>query len=77
MGAVDKRIAEWLGVSMPTYYRWRRAGLLPRRPESVSAALEMRARIDEARDAAVFVRPPGQQGRTRLATVAKAFGVVS
>lgn len=74
MGTADKRIAEWLGISLPTYYRWRRAGLLPRRPDSASAAQEMRASIDAARDFAVFGRPPGRPGRTRLEKVAQALG---
>jgi len=70
----DKRIAAWLNVSMTTYYRWRRSGLLPRRPGSPAEALEMLARIEAAHDAAAFDRPLGRLGRTRLDAVAKALG---
>lgn len=74
MGAPDKRIADWLDVSLPTYYRWRKEGLLPRRPGSAAEAREMRALIEAARDAAAFARLPGRRGRTRITAVAQALG---
>ena len=70
----DRRIADWLGVSEATYYRWRLAGLLPRRPMSREDAKEIRARIDAARDIAAFFRPCGRLGRTGLDAVAQALG---
>jgi predicted site-specific integrase-resolvase len=73
--ANDKRIAEWLGVSLATYYRWRGAGLLPRRPKSVEEAREMRAGIDAARDQAAFGRSSRRSGRTGLEAVAHVLGL--
>ena len=74
MGTADKRIAKWLGVSLATYYRWRKVGLLPRRPGSAAEALEMLARIEAAGDAAAFAWPRGRPGRTWLYTVAQVLG---
>jgi hypothetical protein len=75
MGAVsDGRIAQWLGVSPATYYRWRDARLLPVRPKSAEAAREMRARIDAAFEDAARGRPPGRPGRTPLYAVARELG---
>lgn len=74
MRAPDKQIAQWLGVSLPTYYRWRSAGLLSRRPESSSVAREMRTRIDAALETAIVLRPSGMLGRTTLEAVVKALG---
>ena len=77
MGTPDKLIADWLGVSLPTFYRWRDAGLLPIRPDSALAGLEIRARINKARDKAAFDRRPGQVGRTPLSAVAQVLEAAS
>ena len=74
MSTRDKRIAAWLNVSIATFYRWRKAGLLPRRPQTPDEAREMRRRIDEARDDALNARHDSQQGRTPLHSVAKTLG---
>jgi len=70
----DKRIADWLQVSIATYYRWRKAGLLPLRPIAREEAAEMRRRIDAARDYATCARQLGQRGRTSLVLAAKILG---
>lgn len=67
----DKRIAGWLGCSLATYYRWRRVGLLPERPRSVEEARCVLDRVRAAQDAAIFRRPTGVCGRTRLQDVAR------
>ena len=70
----DKRIAEWLSISLPTFYRWRKCRLLTRRPRSVDEAKEMLVRIAAARDSAAFARPNGRFGRTRLDAIAEFLG---
>ena len=67
----DKRIANWLGVSAATYYRWRLAGLVCRRPASHEEAIELRSQIDAAFDNAVLARQHGQRGRTSIDEVVK------
>lgn len=68
--ANDKRIAAWLGISIPTFYRWRRAGLLPRRPRSVEEAKALLDHVDAARDASPLRRARETTGRPRLEEVA-------
>ncbi len=70
----DKRIADWLNVSIATLYRWREAGLLPRRPKCREEAEVMRRRIDAAKDDAILARKRGQSGRTSLNAVVQALG---
>jgi hypothetical protein len=69
----DKRIANWLGLSIQGFYRWRHAGLLPRRPRSAQEAHAMLEKIAAARDAALLGRPPNRIGRTSLEEVAHAL----
>lgn len=66
----DKRIAGWLYISLPTLYRWRTAGLLPRNPRTHHEAQERLARIGIAREKAIFSRIPGKPGRTSLSAIA-------
>lgn len=70
----DKRIAAWMKISIATYYRWRAAGLIVRRPISTDEAQELRRRIDLAQDNAAFARQRGQLGRTTLDAIAQALG---
>lgn len=74
MRTADKCIADWLRMSLPTLYRWRRAGLLPHRPDSEAEALAMLDQIEAARDRAAFARPRGLVGRTRLDAIAQGLG---
>ena len=67
--ANDKRIAIWLGISIATFYRWRNAGLLPRRPKSQAEADVMLRKIEQARDDAAFTHP--RHGRVKLAVMAQ------
>lgn len=70
----DTRIAQWMGVSPATLYRWREARLLTFRPSSAEEARRVRAQIDAARDLAAFRRSPGHPGRTSLEAVARELG---
>lgn len=69
----DKRIASWLQTSQATFYRWLKAGLLPRRPKTQEEAQEMRKKIDLARDRATRMRPNGMSGRTSIDAVISAL----
>lgn len=70
----DKQIAAWLGISLPTLYRWIRAGLIPVKPRTEGTAVAMRWLIDEARDQASFIRSHGRVGRTSLPEIVEVLG---
>lgn len=66
-----KQVADWLGISEATFFRWLRSGLISRLPQSPQEARALRSLIEEAKEAAYLRRPQNQKGRTTRSEIAK------